>query len=256
MALMFAICRPHPNWIPRNPKLMFQTCQKPSLGFSMGAPPFAGILPHAIRALGDGAEAFAIRKAESARECAVAGLAADVEAARGIKVMALDEDHSQPGQRLAAPAHGGPVSVRAPFAFDLRAEQLVRPPEDGLDLVRGHRLLRHFRLPRHAQDPPSLLPMAGDQLARAGEKGHVVRRARRAGAAAALAQNAVVPDDQCLSLEPGARPAHERDDVDAREAFRGFRRLQLAALPEEDSRPDHAGIVFRRAPHVLRTEET
>ncbi len=25
MALMFAICSAQPNWIPRNPKLMFQT---------------------------------------------------------------------------------------------------------------------------------------------------------------------------------------------------------------------------------------
>ena len=28
MALMFAICSPQPNWIPKNPKLMFQICQK------------------------------------------------------------------------------------------------------------------------------------------------------------------------------------------------------------------------------------
>ena len=35
MALMFAICRPQPNWMPRKPKLMFQICQKPSLGLSM-----------------------------------------------------------------------------------------------------------------------------------------------------------------------------------------------------------------------------
>ena len=28
MALMLAICRPQPNWMPRKPKLMFQICQK------------------------------------------------------------------------------------------------------------------------------------------------------------------------------------------------------------------------------------
>src|ERR1035437_1292557 len=28
MALMFAICKPQPNWMPRKPKLMFQICQK------------------------------------------------------------------------------------------------------------------------------------------------------------------------------------------------------------------------------------
>jgi hypothetical protein len=28
MALMFAICNPQPNWMPRKPKLMFQICQK------------------------------------------------------------------------------------------------------------------------------------------------------------------------------------------------------------------------------------
>ena len=27
MALMFAICRPQPNWMPKKPKLMFQICQ-------------------------------------------------------------------------------------------------------------------------------------------------------------------------------------------------------------------------------------
>src|ERR1700690_4674887 len=35
MALMFAICNPQPNWIPRKPKLMFQTCQKVRGGLSM-----------------------------------------------------------------------------------------------------------------------------------------------------------------------------------------------------------------------------
>jgi hypothetical protein len=28
MALMLAICRPQPNWMPRKPKLIFQICQK------------------------------------------------------------------------------------------------------------------------------------------------------------------------------------------------------------------------------------
>src|SRR3954468_21876242 len=32
MADMFPICRPHPNWIPKNPKLMFQICQKRKAG--------------------------------------------------------------------------------------------------------------------------------------------------------------------------------------------------------------------------------
>ena len=34
MALMFAICSPQPNWMPRNPNDMFQICQKLSRGFS------------------------------------------------------------------------------------------------------------------------------------------------------------------------------------------------------------------------------
>ena len=33
MALIFAICRPQPNWMPRKPKLMFQICQKLNCGF-------------------------------------------------------------------------------------------------------------------------------------------------------------------------------------------------------------------------------
>ena len=36
MALMLAICKPQPNWMPKNPKLMFQICQKLSRGFCMG----------------------------------------------------------------------------------------------------------------------------------------------------------------------------------------------------------------------------
>src|SRR5271165_3562757 len=33
MALILAICRPQPNWMPRNPKLMFQICQNVFGGF-------------------------------------------------------------------------------------------------------------------------------------------------------------------------------------------------------------------------------
>src|ERR1039458_463025 len=36
MALMLAICRPQPNWIPKNPRFMFQIWAKRSRGFSMG----------------------------------------------------------------------------------------------------------------------------------------------------------------------------------------------------------------------------
>src|SRR5450432_716385 len=35
MALMFAICNPQPNWIPRKPKLMFQICQNVRGGLSI-----------------------------------------------------------------------------------------------------------------------------------------------------------------------------------------------------------------------------
>src|ERR1035441_8435900 len=35
MALMLAICKPQPNWIPKNPRFMFQTCAKRNRGFSM-----------------------------------------------------------------------------------------------------------------------------------------------------------------------------------------------------------------------------
>jgi hypothetical protein len=37
MALMFAICSPQPNWIPRKPKLIFQICQNVFGGLSMVA---------------------------------------------------------------------------------------------------------------------------------------------------------------------------------------------------------------------------
>src|SRR6516165_9139319 len=36
MALMLAICSPQPNWMPRNPKLMFQICQNVFGGFCIG----------------------------------------------------------------------------------------------------------------------------------------------------------------------------------------------------------------------------
>src|SRR6266699_3183305 len=39
MALMFAICSPQPNWIPRKPKLMFQICQNERRGLSVIDPP-------------------------------------------------------------------------------------------------------------------------------------------------------------------------------------------------------------------------
>ena len=35
MALMFAICNPQPNWMPRKPKLMFQICQNVRGGLSI-----------------------------------------------------------------------------------------------------------------------------------------------------------------------------------------------------------------------------
>jgi hypothetical protein len=39
MALMFAICNPQPNWMPKKPKLRFQICQNERDGFSMGLIP-------------------------------------------------------------------------------------------------------------------------------------------------------------------------------------------------------------------------
>jgi len=37
MALMFAICNPQPNWMPRKPKLMFQICQNVRGGLSISS---------------------------------------------------------------------------------------------------------------------------------------------------------------------------------------------------------------------------
>src|ERR1700674_1223850 len=36
---MLASCRPHPNWIPRKPKLMLKICQKLKRGFCITSPP-------------------------------------------------------------------------------------------------------------------------------------------------------------------------------------------------------------------------
>src|SRR6185503_10787399 len=132
MALMFAIWRPQPNWMPRNPKLMFQICQKPSLGFSMGGPPFARILPHAFQRGGEGLGGVAIGESESAREVAVAGVASQVDTLRGIETVPLDEDDAEPGQGLTAPAHGRSVSVRAPGVVHLEPEKRMRGREDRL----------------------------------------------------------------------------------------------------------------------------
>src|SRR6266487_964774 len=111
MALMFAICRPQPNWIPRNPKLMFQICQKPSLGLSMWDPPFARILPPGIHRRSEDLRGVAIRAAQRAGERAIAGVSSDVDAARGIQPMALHEHDAQAGERLPTPAHGGAFTV-------------------------------------------------------------------------------------------------------------------------------------------------
>src|ERR1043166_4080917 len=106
MALMFAICRPQPNWMPRKPKLMFQICQKASLGFSMAGPPFARILPHGFARRPEHLPRGAEREAEGAREGPVRRLAADEEAPRGIEPMPLDHEDAEAGQRLATPADG------------------------------------------------------------------------------------------------------------------------------------------------------
>src|SRR5437870_12763913 len=127
MALMFASWSPQPNWMPRNPKLMFQICQKASLGLSISDPPFARILPHGIRCRSEDLRGVAIREAESAGERAIAGVASDGDAARGIQAVPLDQDHAEPRQGLSAPAHGRAVAVWAPDVLDLEAEQFVRP---------------------------------------------------------------------------------------------------------------------------------
>src|ERR1051325_2011287 len=129
MALMFAICRPQPNWMPRNPKLMFQICQKPSLGFSIGGPPCAGILPHGLSEGSRDLRRLAEPESEDPCERPVGGAAADEEAARGIEAMPLHEHHAEAGQGLAAPADGRAVAVRAPRVLDAAPEELVRARE-------------------------------------------------------------------------------------------------------------------------------
>src|SRR5580765_4283671 len=72
---------------------------------------------------------------ESVREGAIGTAGPDVAAPARVEPVALDHHDAEPGQRLAAPAHGRAVAVRAPGVVDLEPEQLVRPREDGLDLV-------------------------------------------------------------------------------------------------------------------------
>src|SRR5258707_7507030 len=127
MALMFAICRPQPNWIPRNPKLMFQICKKASMASSMWGPPFARILPHGIARRSEELGGFSVREAQRAGERVIGGIAPHIDAPRGIQPMALDERHPETGERLTAPAHGRTVSVRAPGVLDLEAKQFMRP---------------------------------------------------------------------------------------------------------------------------------
>src|SRR5713101_3795164 len=121
MALMFAIWSPQPNWMPRKPKLMFQICQKPSRGLSMGPSANAGMLLH--RTVG---ELWTVGEAHRPRERLVRGVGADVHAARGKEPMPRDEHHAQARDRLAAPAHGRTAAMRAPLVLDLEAQQLVR----------------------------------------------------------------------------------------------------------------------------------
>src|SRR6185295_16417417 len=92
----------------------------------------------------------------------VAGVVPHVDAARRIEAMALDEDDAEAGQRLAAPAHGRPVAVRAVHAVDPSAEQLVGPGEDRVDLGGAPRAGRDLGLPRDAENEPPVVPMATD----------------------------------------------------------------------------------------------
>jgi hypothetical protein len=52
MALIFAICSPQPNWIPKKPKLMFQICQKLRSGLQNSTPRDAAAPPAPLFAPG------------------------------------------------------------------------------------------------------------------------------------------------------------------------------------------------------------
>src|SRR2546430_11331803 len=54
---MLASCSPQPNWMPRNPKLMLNSCQNRKRGRSMGTVPFIAV----------GAESAACRRSAPRR---------------------------------------------------------------------------------------------------------------------------------------------------------------------------------------------
>src|SRR5262249_55465399 len=135
------------------------------------------------------------------------------------------------------------------------AEDLVGAREEGLDLLGGPGPARRLRLPGETEHRPPLVEVAAHDIPPGDRDLHVVRRDRRARAAPAGPDDPVVPEEEAAALEPRPRLGAERNETHAREALARLRRLQLAAVPEEDRRGDDARVLARGATHVLRTQQ-
>src|SRR5688572_454664 len=112
-------------------------------------------------------------EAERARVRLVDGVPPDMDAAGGIEAMALDHHDPQAGERLAAPAHRRAVAVWAVRPVDRRPERFAHAREGGRDVVSCPRPARDGRLPRKAEDEPSLRGVIVDEIAKASPGGGV-----------------------------------------------------------------------------------
>ena len=134
--------------------------------------------------------------------------------------------------------------------LDRDTKQFLHPRVAGVDLFGRDDLLRDFRLPADTEQPPSVSRVAAQELRAA-----VEHRDLAGGDAAIPGQHAVTPDDQCAVDERRVADPDERHRIDAREPFRGMRRLELALVAKLHRRPERADVAPDRLLDLLRREQ-
>ena len=169
--------------------------------------------------------------------------------------MPLDEDDAEAGQRLAAPADRRPAAVRTIDDLDRRrravpasARTRPRPARRwrACSATSGCQTRRAAAIPRSRSGaaPPRDRRTLDDR-----------RRRRRA-----LTDRLGVrtPSHQTISARwsnDGSRSRSNEIVVEAREAFRWIRRLELALIAELHGRAERADVVLDRLLHLVGREQ-
>src|SRR5262245_60431432 len=83
-----------------------------------------------------------VLEAEFPREARIRGGATDIDALGRIEPMAVNQQHAQTGQRLAAPATRRSGRMPAVFDIDRKPDELVHPLEDGGNIGGGPSAIR------------------------------------------------------------------------------------------------------------------